>query len=470
MKRTQRIVVSALLTAAGATAVIFAHSASAQILSELATNAMRGKATYGDWRSDAPGIRRHIEGSHLPDPYASRSIANSVVVVRRPTDAQLKVPPGFEVKLFASGLDQPRLIRVAPNGDVFVVESSAGRIRLLRSTDGRDEISRNEVFASGLNLPFGIAFYPNGKEPQWIYVANTDSVVRFPYRNGNLRAQDNAETVVPKLPTGGNHWTRDIAFSQDDAKMFVSVGSASNSAETWGAFNAVSPRRWIAALRQWARAILNGAPLDDETERADVLVFDAEGNHRRIYAAGIRNCVGMAVNPTTADLWCSTNERDGLGDDLPPDYITRVREGGFYGWPWYYIGANEDPLHKGARPDLKDKVIVPDVLIQPHSAPLQMVFYSGDQFPAEYHGNFFAASHGSWNREKRTGYKIIRGIVKAGVPTGEYEDFVTGFAIDDAHVWGRPVGIAEAKDGSLLFSEDGNGTIWRVANVGRAPM
>jgi glucose/arabinose dehydrogenase len=248
------------------------------------------------------------------------------------------------------------------------------------------------------------------------------------------------------------------------------VGSASNSAETMSAFNAVSPRRWIDALRQWVRATLNGAPLDDETERADILVFDAEGNHRHVYATGIRNCAGMAVNPTTGDLWCSTNERDGLGDDLPPDYITRVREGGFYGWPWYYIGANEDPLHKGARPDLKDGVIVPDVLIQPHSAPLQMMFYSGDQFPAGYHGNFFAAVHGSWNREKRTGYKIIRGIVKAGVPTGEYEDFVTGVVIDDAHVWGRPVGIAQAKDGSLLFSEDGNGTIWRVTNVGRAPM
>ena len=468
-KRARRIVASALVRVAVVTVMILAGLIGAQSLSALATSALEGKVAYGDWRSDAPGIRRHIKPSDLPDPYASRSTANGVVVVRQPTDAQLKVPPGFEVKFFASGLDRPRLIRVAPNGDVFVAESSAGRIRLLRSADGGDEISHNEVFASGLNLPFGIAFYPNGKEPQWVYVANTDSVVRFPYRNGNLRAQNKAEVIVPELPTGGNHWTRDIAFSQDDTKMFISVGSASNSAETIGAFNAASPRRWLAALRQWMREILNGAPSDNEAERANILVFDAEGNDRRIYASGLRNCVGMAVNPTTGDLWCSTNERDGLGDDLPPDYITRVREGGFYGWPWYYIGANEDPLHKGARPGLKDKVIVPDILIQPHSAPLQMMFYSGGQFPAEYDGNVFASAHGSWNREKRTGYKIIRGIVEAGMPTGDYEDFVTGFVIDDAHVWGRPVGIAQAKDGSLLFSEDGNGTIWRVSSVGGAP-
>jgi glucose/arabinose dehydrogenase len=172
----------------------------------------------------------------------------------------------------------------------------------------------------------------------------------------------------------------------------------------------------------------------------------------------------MAIN--SGDLWCSTNERDHLGDDLPPDYITRVREGSFYGWPWYYIGAHEDPLHKGARPDLKDKVIIPDVLIQPHSSPLQMMFYAGEQFPAEYKGNIFVATHGSSHRAKPTGYKIIRIVVRDGVPTGEYEDFVTGFVLDDAHVWGRPVGIAETRDGSLIFSEDGNGTIWRVISKG----
>jgi glucose/arabinose dehydrogenase len=442
--------------------------AEAQSVSAPAAAALEGKAAYGDWQSDGPGVRRHIWASDLPAPYSTASIANSVRVVGRPADAQLKVPPGFRVGLFARGLDEPRLIRVAPNGDVFVAESSAGRIRLLRPTVSGDRVSRDVIFASGLNLPFGIAFYPNGKDPQWLYVANTDSVVRFHYHNDDLQAQSNAEIVVPKLPVGGSHWTRDIAFSRDDRRMFISVGSASNAAESSGAFGTGSPRRWLAAARDWIKATLRGGATDAEAERADVLVFDPSGKDRRVYASGIRNCVGMAINPSTGDLWCSVNERDGLGDDLPPDYITRVPEDGFFGWPYYYIGANEDPLHRGARPDLKDKVITPDILIQPHSASLQMMFYTGGQFPAAYRGSIFAAEHGSWNRAKRTGYKIIHAIVKDGVPSGEYEDFVTGFVIDDTSVWGRPVGVAQAKDGSLLFSEDGNGTIWRVTSIDRA--
>ena len=452
---TTAVVLSILLDLAGAQSLLAASSNSLLV----------GKAAYGDWRSDAPGIRRYIRVSDLPAPYASNSAPNGAVVVGKPADAQLNVPLGFQVKLLASGLDQPRLIRAAPNGDIFIAESSAGRIRVLRPSDGGDEVSGNEIFASGLKLPFGIAFYPSGNDPQWVYVANTDSIVRFRYHNGDLHANEEAEVVVPELPHGGNHWTRDIAFSLDDMKMFVSVGSASNDAEAIATFDAASPRQWIAFLRQRIRNVTVWC-LTDETERADVLAFNPNGEGRRIYASGIRNCVGMAVNSTTGDLWCSTNERDGLGDDLPPDYITRVREGGFYGWPWYYIGAHEDPLHVGARPDLKNEVIVPDILIQPHSASLQMMFYTGKQFPAEYKGNVFAAEHGSWNRAKSTGYKIIRGIVKEGVPSGEYEDFVTGFVIDDARVWGRPVGIAQAKDGSLLFSDDGNGTIWRVSYVG----
>ena len=439
----------------------------ASVQSQLAANSnslLEGNAAYGDWRSDAPGVRRYIRASELPAPYASQSTENSAVLVGRPADAQLNVPLGFHVKLFASGLDGPRLIRVAPNGDIFIAESWAGRIRVLRTSGGGDEVSRNEIFVSGLKLPFGIAFFPSGKDPQWVYVANTDSVVRFRYRNSDLHANEVAEVVVPILPSGGDHWTRDIAFSSDNTKMFISVGSASN--DSTGTFNAASPRQWIALLRQVRNRLFGGT--SGEFERADVLVFNPKGEGRRIYASGIRNCVGMAVNPTTGDLWCSANERDGLGDDLPPDYITRVRDGGFYGWPWYYIGAHEDPHHIGARPDLKNGVIVPDILIQPHSASLQMMFYTGELFPAEYKGNVFAAEHGSWNRGKRTGYKIIRGIVKDGVPTGVYEDFVTGFVIDDARVWGRPVGIAQARDGSLLFSDDGNGTIWRVSYVGRS--
>jgi glucose/arabinose dehydrogenase len=424
-----------------------------------ASPVLRGKAAFGSWRDDAPGKRRHITADELPAPYASRSTGNGSRVVARPRDATLKVPAGFEVAQFASGLSNPRLLRVAPNGDVFVAETGPGRIRVLRPADGGASAGTTETFASGLRQPFGIAFYP-AVDPQWVYVGNTDSVVRFPYRTGDLKARGAAEVVVPKLPSGG-HSTRDVVFSKDGTKMFVSVGSQSNVAEGMD-------RRDGAALRQWEQQRVPGAAWGNETDRAGVLVFDPVGKNQKVYAAGIRNCVGMAVHPTTGDLWCSTNERDGLGDDLPPDYMTRVREGGFYGWPWYYAGAHEDPRHKGARPDLKDKVTVPDVLLQPHSASLQMTFYTGEQFPAEFRGNAFAAEHGSWNRATRTGYKIVRAIVNNGVPTGEYEDFVTGFVIDDASVWGRPVGIAVARDGSLLFSEDGNGTIWRVRRTGGA--
>jgi glucose/arabinose dehydrogenase len=465
----QAQIVRVLIAAAAIVTSISWAIVSAQSLLEASSNSLLiGKAAFGDWRSDAPGIRRYIRVSDLPMPYVSRSTANIAQTVERPAGARLNVPLGFQVKLLAIGLDQPRLIRVAPNGDIFIAESRAGRIRVLRLSDNQNEVSRNEIFASGLHLPFGIAFYPNGNDPQWVYVANTDSIVRFHYRNSDLRANGKAEVIVPILPHGGNHWTRDIAFSLDNTKMFISVGSASNDAESSATVNIASPRGWITFLRQQIKDLLYGRSLNDETERADVLVFNPDGEGRRIYASGIRNCAGMAVNATTGDLWCSTNERDGLGDNLPPDYITRVRDGGFYGWPWYYIGAHDDPLHKGARPDLKNKVIVPDILIQPHSAPLQMMFYTGDQFPDEYNGNVFAALHGSWNRNKRTGYKIIRGIVKDGVPSGIYQDFVTGFVIDDARVWGRPVGIAQAKDGALLFSDDANGALWRVSYVGGA--
>jgi glucose/arabinose dehydrogenase len=309
------------------------------------------------------------------------------------------------------------------------------------------------VFASGLNAPFGIAFYPSGPDPRWVYVANTGSVVRFPYRNGDLTARGASETVVPHLPVRG-HYTRDIAFSPDGSKMFVSVGSASNVGDGMGKLDP-------AALAAWISQHPLGAAWGNESERADVLVFDPDGGSRRIYATGIRNCVGLAVSPR-GDLWCSTNERDAIGDDVPSDYITRVREGAFYGWPWYYIGGNEEPRRKGERPDLKDKVTVPDVLLQAHSASLGITFYNAAQFPAEYRGSLFAAEHGSWNRSKRTGSKVIRVIMREGEPTGEYEDFVTGFVVNDTSAWGRPVGVTATPDGALYVSDDAGGTIWRV--------
>ncbi len=448
-----------LLTAALA-ATIAPNFAAAQSTSA-AGAALTGKAAFGDWQTQAPGVRRHIRPQDLPAPFATESVRNRVQVVVPSDGRQLKTLPGFEVKLFVKGLEGPRLIRTAPNGDIFVAESGAGRIRVLRPSADGGSAGANEVFASGLNRPFGIAFYPNNGKPEWVYVANTDSVVRFPYRAGDLKARGRPEVIVPALPSGGGHWTRDAVFSKDGKRMFVSVGSASNVAEDL-------PKLDAAALAKWIVENPLGAAWGVETERATVLAFDPLGKNRRIFATGIRNCVGMDIHPATGDLWCSTNERDLLGNDLPPDYLTRVREGAFYGWPWYYIGAHEDPRHKNARPDLANKVTVPDVLLQPHSAPLQMVVYEGNQFPGEFKGQIFAALHGSWNREKRLGYKIIRVFLKDGVPTGEYEDFVTGFVVDDASVWGRPVGVTVAKDGSLLFSEDGNGTIWRVTYSTRA--
>jgi glucose/arabinose dehydrogenase len=281
-------------------------------------------------------------------------------------------------------------------------------------------------------------------------------VVRFPYHNGDLKAALPPQTVVANLPHGYGHSTRDVAFTPDGKRMLVSVGSASNVGEGMG-----SPP---GGLEEWASTHALGAAWGDETDRAAVLAFEPDGQNKALYATGIRNCVGLAIQPATGMPWCSTNERDGLGDDLVPDYVTRVKQGGFYGWPWFYIGAHRDPRHDGARVDLKDKVTVPDVLLQPHSASLGLTFYEASQFPSDYRGDAFAAEHGSWNRSRRTGYKVIRIRLKDGVPTGEYEDFVTGFVVNDREVWGRPVGVAVAHDGSLLISEDGNGTIWRVSH------
>lgn len=416
---------------------------------------LTGQNAFGDWQRDKPGTVRLIKPEDLPKPGATPSAANVSRVVARPASAAPQVPPGFKVELFADGLSGPRIIRTAPNGDLFVAETRAGRIRILRVADGAPKPEISEVYASGLSHPFGIAFFPEDDDPHWVYVANTDSIVRFPYRSGDLQASGQPETVVAKLPTGG-HSTRDIVFTPDGKRMLVSVGSAGNAGEGLG--------RPPGGLESWSPAHAPGAAWGYEIDRAAVLAFDPDGKNQKIFATGIRNCVGLAIQPQTATPWCSTNERDGLGDNLVPDYVTRVRENAFYGWPWFYIGGNEDPRHVGERPDLKDKVTIPDVLLQAHSASLGITFYGGSQFPAEYRGDAFAAEHGSWNRAKRTGYKVVRIRLKDGVPTGAYEDFVTGFVINDSEVWGRPVGVAVARDGALLVSEDGNGTIWRVSH------
>ena len=332
----------------------------------------------------------------------------------------------------------------------------------MRAADGAEAPTENQIFAEGLERPFGISFYPPGDKPQWIYVANNNSVVRLPYRNGDLKAGGPPEVIVPKLSnTTGGHSTRDVVFSKDGKRMFISVGSGSNVAEQ---MNKKTPEEITA----WDAENGVGATWGSEWHRAEILVTDPEGKEPlRAYATGVRNGVGLAVNPETGDLWVSTNERDALGDELVPDYVTRVKEGGYYGWPWFYIGNHEDPRHAGERPDLLGKAIVPDVLEASHSASLQMTFYTATSgvaaFPADYRGDAFAALHGSWNRSIRTGYKIIRVLVKHGVPTGQYDDFLTGFVVNNRSVWGRPVGVTVAHDGALLVTEDGNGTMWRVA-------
>jgi glucose/arabinose dehydrogenase len=416
-----------------------------------------GGSVFGDWRQDRPGLRHRIGIENLPAPNATRSASNPPRETARPPGAKPKAPEGFHVELFAEGLEGPRLMRTAPNGDLFVAETLDGRVRVLRPGEDGKRAAENSVYASGLSEPFGIAFYPPGPDPKWIYIAEVNRVIRFAYSAGNLKAPPRPEVVVPQLtPRTGGHVTRDVVFSSDGARMFVSVGSLSNDGEDL-------PKKTPQEIEAWQAQKGLGAAWGFEENRADVLVFTPEGKDGRLFAAGIRNCVGLAVHPVNGGLYCSANERDGLGDDLVPDYVTRVSQGQFYGWPWRYMGDREDPHWKGVRPDLAGKVSNPDVLIQPHSAPLAMTFYTGSAFPAEYRDSAFVAFHGSWNRALRTGYKVVRILLRDGVPTGEYEDFLTGFVIDNNRVWGRPAGVAAGKDGALYVSEDSSGTIWRVS-------
>jgi glucose/arabinose dehydrogenase len=401
---------------------------------------------FFDYRHERPGASHRITVADLPPPREAESIDNGPTMVPRPADAWPSAPAGFKVDLYADGLANPRLIRTAPNGDLFVAESEPGQLRVLRGLGAGGRFVVREVFATGLNKPFGLAFYPPGKDPRWLYVGNTDAVVRFPYGNGDLHARGKPEAVA-ELPgggrlRGGGHWTRDVAFSLDGKTLFASVGSRSNVDD---------PDTHPAELH-----------------RADILAFDPEGKHERVFASGIRNAVGIAVHPSSGELWASVNERDRLGDNLVPDYITHVEPDGFYGWPWYYIGAHPDPRLGGRHPELAAKVLVPDVLLQPHDASLSMTFYDGRQFPEEYRGDIFAAQHGSWNRHWRSGYEVVRVPMHSGTrATGEYEDFLTGFVTANGDVWGRPVGVAVAADGALMVSDDGTNAIWRVSHVGK---
>ena len=423
-----------------------------------------GAATKGGdsaaWTADKPGDLHHIKASELAAPFASESVGNGPKLAARPAGAMPAVPKGFKIGIYADGLGKPRLPLRAPNGDIFLSDAAKGQVMVLRSKSG-EQADTTAVFAGGLTRPYGMALWPAGPNPQFLYVANVDSIVRFAYSAGDLKARGEPEVMVEKISeTGGNHVTRTLAFSKDGKTMLLSVGSATNIGAKIGA----TPPQPLA---QWEAKYGVGAAWGEEQERASVLAFDTDGRNRRPYANGLRNCVGMLVHPTTGELFCSVNERDELGDNLVPDYLTRVKKDGFYGWPWYYIGANEDPRLKGIRPDLKNKVTVPDTLIQSHSAPLGMVVYQAPKgaknaFPKQYEGDIFLALHGSWNRATRTGYKVVRVMMKGGVPTGQYQDFMTGMVLSDRDVWGRPAAVEVAADGALLVVDDGGGVVWRI--------
>ena len=362
-----------------------------------------------------------IRADQLPPPFHTGSAANAPTVIPRPADAKLIVPDGFRIELFADDFEDPRNMVLAPNGDVFVVDSAAGKIIVLRG-------EQRWTFASELNRPFGLAFRGNH-----LYVGNTDAVVRFDYAPGQTEATGEATRITP-LPTGG-HATRNVIFNRDGSKMYVAVGSASNVSDE-----------------------------SDEPLRAAITEYNPDGTGKRTFASGLRNPIGLAWNGNA--LWTAVNERDGLGDDLVPDYATEVKDGAFYGWPFSYIGQHPDPRREGERPDLVARAIPPSVLIESHAAPITLAFYDGAMFPERYRGGAFVALHGSWNRSLRSGYKVIHIPFRNGQPAGGYDDFVVGWAPDPERdsVWGRPAGLLVLRDGSLLISDDGAGVIWRVTH------
>lgn len=377
---------------------------------------------------EATPQRYQIRVGELAAPYATPSADNGPRVTPR-NGAPLYTAPGFRVDAWVTGLNRPRRMAVAPNGDVFVSESYDGRVILLRPQ--KNGAPAKYTFATGLRQPYGIAFYPSGSSPKFIYIAHTDGVYRYPYRNGDVRVQDDGEKLFD-LPGGGynQHWTRNLIFSLEGRRMYVTVGSASNA----------SP---------------------EPSPRASIIEVKPDGTGRSIYGSGLRNPVGLAFHPITGELWTAVNERDNLGNEIVPDYATHVRRGGFYGWPYAYIGNHLDPrLPK--RPDLAKKSIVPDVLLEAHCAALGIAFAKGSTFPTPYQNDAFVSMHGSWNRDKRSGYKVVRLTMDSrGNPLGGYQDFVWGWNVNE-RVWGRPVDVQFDRQGAMLISDDANGTIWRV--------
>lgn len=373
----------------------------------------------------------------LPPPYATESKSNNSRVLKWSDGKTPTAPEGFTVTKFADGLENPRWTYIAPNNDIFVVESgtrtSKNQITVFRDADKDGKFETRNVFISNLNRPFGMLVMND-----FFYIANTDGLYRYPYKNNPLKLETQG-TKILELPAGGynNHWTRNIISNQDGSKIYVSVGSGSNVAE-------------------------HG--IDKEIRRAAILEINPDGTGEKIYASGLRNPVGMDWNPVNGELWTAVNERDELGDDLVPDYITSVKKDGFYGWPYSYFGNILDPRMKGERKDLAAKAIVPDVPVGPHTASLGLAFYDKDVFPKKYKNGIFVGQHGSWNRAKISGYKVVFVPFANGKPSGKPEDFLTGFIADEAkaEVYGRPVAVTVMNDGSLLVNDDSGNTIWKV--------
>lgn len=374
----------------------------------------------------------------LPEPFATKSVRNSPRVIGWADGVVPKAPAGFSVSLYAKGLNNPRWIYVLPNGDVLISEShggkrrSANRVTLLRDGDGDGEPETRETFLKDLNKPIGMLLL-NGM----FYVANTDGVMAYPYKKGQTKI-DGKGRLIHALPALGynQHWTRNLVAGPDGEKIYVSVGSASNVGERG---------------------------MEAELLRACILEMNPDGTELRVYAGGLRNPVGMAWEPTTKTLWAAVNERDHLGDDLVPDYITSVNPGAFYGWPYSYYGDNVDPRRKGERPDLVKKAVSPDVPLGSHTASLGLAFCENEKWPAEYRGGAFVSQHGSWNRSELAGYRVVFVPFKKGKPSAEPEDFLTGFIKNPKEVHGRPVCTAFAADGSLLVTDDSSNRVWRVA-------
>jgi glucose/arabinose dehydrogenase len=393
--------------------------------------------------SFAPGTGP-IDKLALPAPFATPSARNTSKVIGWPKGKMPTPAPGFDVSLFAENLDNPRQAYVLPNGDILVVEAtrewtgradrpekSANQITLFRDTNGDGKPDTRETFLTGLNMPHGMAVLGN-----WFYVGNTNGVVRYPYRAGQTKIDGKGEKILD-LPVDG-HYTRNLLGDPSGKKLYVAVGSASNVDEENG----------------WEK----------DQRRAGILEINPDGSAMRIFANGLRNPVGMDWEPQTKMLWTVVNERDLLGDDLVPDYLTSVKEGAFYGWPFSYFGQNEDPRKKGQRPDLVAKAIKPDYALGSHTAALGLAFYQGKSFPERYRGGAFIGMHGSWNRSKMVGFKVAFVPFANGKPAGPIEDILTGFIADESkfEAYGRPVGVTVAPDGSLLVADDSGGKVWRV--------